>query len=58
MPIPVLDGGHMMFATIEKLQGKPIPFVILERTQVIFMVLIFSFMLYVTFFDVQRIFPS
>jgi regulator of sigma E protease len=58
MPIPVLDGGHMMFATIEKLQGKPIPFVILERTQVLFMVLIFSFMLYVTFFDVQRIFPS
>ena len=58
MPIPVLDGGHMMFATIEKLRGKPIPFAVLERTQMIFIVLIFSFMLYVTFFDVQRIFPS
>jgi regulator of sigma E protease len=58
LPIPVLDGGHMMFATIEKLSGKPIPLAILERTQVLFVVLIFSFMLYVTFFDVRRIFPS
>ncbi|MBG30350.1 MAG: RIP metalloprotease RseP [Opitutae bacterium] len=58
LPIPVLDGGHMMFASIEKLRGKPIPLAILERTQVLFVVLIFSFMLYVTFFDVRRIFPS
>ena len=58
LPIPVLDGGHMMFATVEKLRGKPIPLAILERTQVLFVVLIFSFMLYVTFFDVRRIFPS
>ncbi len=58
LPIPVLDGGHMMFATIEKLRGKPLPLAVLERLQVVFMVLIFSFMIYVTFFDVKRIFPS
>ena len=57
LPIPVLDGGHMLFATIEKLRGKPLPLAFLERTQVIFIVLLFSFMLYVTFFDVQRLFP-
>lgn len=57
LPIPVLDGGHMLFATIEKLRGKPLPLAFLERTQVAFVVLLFSFMLYVTFFDVQRLFP-
>ena len=57
LPIPVLDGGHMLFATIEKLRGKPLPLAFLERTQVLFIVLLFSFMLYVTFFDVQRLFP-
>ncbi|MBL6827363.1 MAG: site-2 protease family protein, partial [Opitutales bacterium] len=57
LPIPVLDGGHMMFATIEKVRGKPLPIAFLERAQMLFVVLLFSFMLYVTFFDVQRIFP-
>lgn len=57
LPIPVLDGGHMLFATVEKLRGKPLPLAFLERTQVLFIVLLFSFMLYVTFFDVQRLFP-
>ena len=58
LPIPVLDGGHMMFATIEKLRGKPIPLAILERTQVLFIVLLFSFMIYVTWYDLKRIFFS
>ncbi len=57
LPIPVLDGGHMLFATIEKLRGKPLPLAFLERAQVLFVPLLFSFMLYVTFFDMQRILP-
>lgn len=31
LPIPVLDGGHLLFYTIELLAGKPVP----ERVQVI-----------------------
>ena len=57
LPIPVLDGGHMLFATIEKLRGKPLPLAFLERAQMLFVALLFSFMLYVTFFDAQRILP-
>jgi regulator of sigma E protease len=57
LPIPVLDGGHMVFATIEKIRGKPLPVALLERSQMLFVVLLFSFMLYVTFFDLQRLFP-
>ena len=43
LPIPVLDGGHMMFATIEKVRGKPLPIPFLERAQMLFVVLLFSF---------------
>lgn len=57
LPIPVLDGGHMLFATIEKLRGRPLPIAFLERTQLVFIALIFSFMLYVTFFDLRRLLP-
>jgi regulator of sigma E protease len=57
LPIPVLDGGHMLFATIEKLRGQPLPLAFLERSQILFVALLFSFMLYVTFFDLQRLFP-
>lgn len=57
LPIPVLDGGHMLFATIEKIRGQPLPIAFLERAQTLFVLLLFSFMLYVTFFDVQRIAP-
>ncbi|MCH2155064.1 MAG: RIP metalloprotease RseP [Opitutales bacterium] len=56
LPIPVLDGGHMMFATIAKITGRPIPRQFLEGTQAAFAILLFSFMIYVTFFDVGRIF--
>ena len=58
LPIPVLDGGHMLFATIEKVRGQPLPFSLVERSQMIFVVLLFSFMLYVTFFDILRLTPS
>lgn len=55
LPIPVLDGGHMLFATIGKIRGKPLPPRFLEGTQALFVILLFSFMLYVTFFDFGRL---
>lgn len=55
LPIPVLDGGHMMFATIGKLRGKALPTNFILTTQSVFMVLLFSMILYVTVFDVRRI---
>ncbi|MBC2600714.1 RIP metalloprotease RseP [Puniceicoccus vermicola] len=55
MPVPVLDGGHMLFATIAKISGRPIPRRFMETTQGAFIVLFLSFMLYVTFYDVGRI---
>lgn len=55
LPIPVLDGGHMLFATISKLMGRPLPVFVLERVQLAFMILLLGMMAYVSFFDVSRV---
>jgi regulator of sigma E protease len=55
LPIPVLDGGHIMFATIAKLRGRALPANFIAGTQSVFMLLLFSMILYVGFFDVKRI---
>jgi regulator of sigma E protease len=55
LPIPVLDGGHMLFATIGKVLGKPLPANLIMTAQSVFMMLLFSMILYVSFFDVRRV---
>jgi len=55
LPIPVLDGGHMLFATIGKLRGRALSINFVAAAQSIFMVLLFGMILYVSFFDVRRI---
>jgi len=55
LPIPVLDGGHMLFATISKVIGRPLPRRFLENVQVAFMILLLTFVVYVSFFDVKRV---
>lgn len=54
LPIPVLDGGHIVFATINKIRNKPINPNVIASLQGSFMILLFGMMLYVTFFDVSR----
>jgi regulator of sigma E protease len=55
LPVPVLDGGHMLFATIGRLRGRALPASFIMTTQSVFIVLIFSLILYVSFFDVRRL---
>ncbi len=54
LPIPVLDGGHMLFATLARLRGRALPGNFVAATQSVFIVLLFSMILYVSFFDVRR----
>ncbi len=54
LPIPVLDGGQMLFATIGRLRGRALPTNLIATTQSVFIVLLFSMILYVTVFDVRR----
>jgi len=55
LPIPVLDGGQMLFATIGKLRGRALSVNFVAASQSVFMVLLFSLMIYVSVFDVGRI---
>jgi regulator of sigma E protease len=55
LPLPVLDGGHMLFATIGKLRGRPLPPGFIMNVQTVFVALLFTMVLYVSFFDVRRI---
>jgi regulator of sigma E protease len=43
-PFLPLDGGHIFWALVEKLRGRPIPFVVIERASVVgFMLVAFLF---------------
>jgi regulator of sigma E protease len=53
-PMPVLDGGHIVMALVERLFGRPLPNRLVEYTTTAFAVLLISFMLYVSFNDVKR----
>ncbi|MEN9632330.1 MAG: hypothetical protein RL077_734 [Verrucomicrobiota bacterium] len=55
LPIPVLDGGQMLFASISQIRGRPLPVSLMIKAQSTFLVLLFSMVLYVSFFDVRRI---
>jgi regulator of sigma E protease len=54
LPIPVLDGGHIVMAVLEKIRGRPLSLRLVEYTTTGFALLLISFMLYVTFFDIKR----
>lgn len=52
LPIPVLDGGHIVLALVEAVRRKPVNLRVLEMVQTGCAVLIIGFIVYVSFFDV------
>jgi regulator of sigma E protease len=57
LPIPVLDGGHILMAVIERIRGRPLSPRFQEYATTGFAVLLISFMLYVSFNDIVRRLP-
>src|SRR5256714_6238780 len=53
LPIPVLDGGHILFGVIESVRRKPLNMRVLEYVQGACTILIIGAIAYITFFDVQ-----
>ncbi|MCG9130502.1 RIP metalloprotease RseP [Candidatus Poribacteria bacterium] len=51
LPIPIADGGQLLFCAVEKLRGKPMPRKAQEIVQQVTIVLMIAFFLYVTWFD-------
>lgn len=55
MPLPVLDGGHIVLALIESIFRRPLPVKIQEYVTTVFAVLLISFMVYVSYHDIGRV---
>lgn len=55
LPIPVLDGGHLVFLSIEAIRRKPIPFKKRLFWQQIGMGLLLLLMVFVTYNDIARL---
>ena len=58
LPLPVLDGGHIVMAVLESVRGKPLPGRFLEMIQGGFALLLMGFMLYITTKDLGDIFSG
>jgi RIP metalloprotease RseP len=58
LPLPVLDGGHITFALIEIITGKPLHDTVIKILTVIFIFLLVTLMIYVTYFDILRRLPK
>jgi len=55
LPIPALDGGHILFIAIEKVRGKAISFKVQERITQIGFILLMVLMVVVVYNDVVRL---
>lgn len=56
LPIPVLDGGHLMFFAIEAIKGSPLSERMQMNFQQIGMLLLVSLMFFAVFLDIERLF--
>jgi len=55
LPVPVLDGGHILLAFLEGIRRKPLSVKIVNAVQTTCAVLLIGFMLYIAFYDVQEL---
>ena len=56
LPIPALDGGHVIFLTIEAVSGRKFSDKFMESAQVVGMVLLLSLMVFVIGNDIYKLF--
>lgn len=56
LPIPALDGGHVVFLIIEMIKGKPLGDKFMERAQVVGFVILLSLMVFAFGNDILKIF--
>ena len=58
LPIPVLDGGHLLFFFIEAVKGSPVSLKIREISQQAGIFVLILLMIYVFYNDIARVFLS
>ena len=58
LPIPLFDGGHLLFLLIERVRGTPVSARVLNYSQVLGLVFVLALVVFVTFNDIRRLFFS
>ena len=58
LPIPVLDGGHLLFFSIEAVKGRPVSIKVREIAQQVGLFILILLMILVFYNDISRIFFS
>ena len=58
LPIPIADGGHLLFFAMEKIRGRPVPRKAQEIIQQVSFILLIAFFLYITWFDSLTLFHN
>src|ERR1043166_4562928 len=58
LPIPILDGGHLLFFLVEALIGRPLAVRHREMAQQVGLVLLMMLMIYAFYNDIARIFEK
>jgi regulator of sigma E protease len=58
LPIPVLDGGHLLFFLIEAIKGSPVSIKVREVAQQVGLFILILLMILVFYNDITRIFFS
>jgi regulator of sigma E protease len=53
-PIPVLDGGHLAFFTLEAIRKKPLPVAVQEKFMLIGLIMIITLMTFAFYNDIVR----
>ncbi|MDR0996631.1 MAG: RIP metalloprotease RseP [Zoogloeaceae bacterium] len=56
LPVPVLDGGHLLYYAAEFVRGRPLPEGVLLRGQQVGMFLLMTLMAFALFNDLNRLF--
>ncbi len=55
LPIPILDGGHILFLLIEKIKGSPVSERVMGYSQIAGLALVLLLLIYVTWNDILRL---
>jgi regulator of sigma E protease len=58
LPIPILDGGHLLFFAIEAVKGRPVSIKVREVAQQVGLFILILLMILVFYNDITRIFFS
>jgi regulator of sigma E protease len=55
LPIPILDGGHILFLFIEKIRGRPVSERVFNAALWAGLILLVALIVFVTYSDIARL---